>query len=185
MSLRRHSRRLFTVTQYRLRKSDSSTSLSNMANANQGGGGPEQDGYFSKGYEWASNHPFQAAGLGTAALVIAAPGVVAAPLLGAAGFGANGIVGGTIAAGVQSSIGNVAAGGLFATLQSAAAGGYGVAAVNGVIQGSAVLGVAVPWLRREKRDQECEEEPGNNEEDDGSKDGGEGDQHAGEPESKL
>mmetsp|Transcript_8965 Transcript_8965/g.16916 ORF Transcript_8965/g.16916 Transcript_8965/m.16916 type:complete len:212 (-) Transcript_8965:2700-3335(-) len=40
-----------------------------------------------------------------------------------AGFGASGIVGGSIAACVQSSIGNVAAGSLFATLQSAGATG--------------------------------------------------------------
>ena len=38
--------------------------------------------------------------------------------LGAIGFGASGIVGGSIAAGVQSSIGNVVAGSLFAKLQS-------------------------------------------------------------------
>ena len=41
----------------------------------------------------------------------------------AVGFGASGIVGGSIAAGIQSSIGNVAAGSNFANMQSAAATG--------------------------------------------------------------
>ena len=58
------------------------------------------------------------AGLGGVALV-------------AAGFGIKGIVGGSIAATIQSGIGNVAAGSLFASLQSAGMTGriVGIAAV--------------------------------------------------------
>ena len=55
-------------------------------------------------------------------------GIVAAPLvLGAVGFGAGGVVSGSIAAGVHSMIGNVAPGSLFASLQSAGAAGLGLA----------------------------------------------------------
>ncbi|KAL7551793.1 hypothetical protein ACHAWF_014995 [Thalassiosira exigua] len=51
--------------------------------------------------------------------------VVGAVSLGltAIGFGPSGIIGGSIAAGVQSSIGNVAAGTMFSALQSAGASG--------------------------------------------------------------
>ncbi|KAK7428483.1 hypothetical protein QQZ08_004921 [Neonectria magnoliae] len=96
-----------------------------------------EESYFSKAKDWASAHPIQAAALGTNALIIAAPALIASPALAVAGFGANGVAGGSIAAGVQSGIGSVSAGGLFATLQSAGAGGYGVAAVNGAIRGGA------------------------------------------------
>jgi hypothetical protein len=98
---------------------------------------------------------------------------------------------GTIAAGVQSGIGNVVAGSAFATLQSAAAGGYGVAAVNGVIQGTTVVAVAASRLRRKKRDQGGEADRGNNEEeeeDDGienDKDSGEGEAHDDGTKAKL
>ena len=96
---------------------------------------------------------------GVGLLVVAAPGIVAAPSLAAAGFGANGVVlgvfpvltfpnsasiilfksntsflTGSTAASVQSGIGSVVAPGLFATLQSAGAGGYGVATVYGAVQ---------------------------------------------------
>lgn len=63
--------------------------------------------------------------------------VVALPCLALtiAGFGAAGIVGGSIAAATQSAIGNVAAGSLFATLQSVGATGL-------LVNGAAAGGVA-------------------------------------------
>ncbi|KAF5027250.1 hypothetical protein F66182_666 [Fusarium sp. NRRL 66182] len=85
--------------------------------------------------EYVKENPAAAAAIGVGTVVVAAPVIVAAPALAAGGFGANGIVGGSIAAGAQSAIGNVVAPGAFATLQSAAAGGYGVATVHGVVQG--------------------------------------------------
>ncbi|KAK1147914.1 hypothetical protein N8T08_000430 [Aspergillus melleus] len=74
--------------------------------------------------------------------VVAAPALVSAPLLSAAGFSAQGVQGYSLAAGVQSIIGNVGVGSAFATLQSAGAGGAGLAAVNGITQvGAAVAGI--------------------------------------------
>ncbi|KAI1737761.1 hypothetical protein F4680DRAFT_468019 [Xylaria scruposa] len=90
--------------------------------------------------ELAAANPGKAVAVGVGVTMVAAPMAVAAPILGAAGFGANGIVAGSIAAGVQAGIGNVVAGSTFATLQSAAMAGYGTAAVAGVVQG---LGSAV------------------------------------------
>jgi ribosomal protein L12E/L44/L45/RPP1/RPP2 len=58
----------------------------------------------------------------------------------AAGFGSAGIVGGSVAAAVQSSIGNVAAGSLFAALQSA--GATGTIAAVGSAGGMAAAGGA-------------------------------------------
>ncbi|RMJ09672.1 hypothetical protein CDV36_010716 [Fusarium kuroshium] len=93
-----------------------------------------------KAAQHAKDNPKAAVAVGAGVLVCAVPALVAAPALGLAGFGANGIVGGSIAAGAQSSIGSVIAPSLFATLQSAGAGGYGVSAVYGAIQGAAALG---------------------------------------------
>ncbi|KAF4465418.1 Lactose regulatory [Fusarium albosuccineum] len=118
--------------------------------------------YFSGAAQGAANfakeHPYAAAGMGTGVAICAAPVIVAGPALAFAGFGANGVVGGqlpttsqeaeytnislspgSIAAGAQSSIGSVVAPSLFATLQSAGAGGYGVSAVYGAVQGAAAL----------------------------------------------
>ncbi|KAM0562152.1 hypothetical protein ACHAPJ_002597 [Fusarium lateritium] len=93
--------------------------------------------------------------MGAGLAMAAAPALVASPALAAAGFGANGIVGGTVAAGAQSAIGNVVAPGVFATLQSAGAGGYGVAIVNGVVQGAGVIATAA-GLKSSSSD--CEDE---------------------------
>ncbi|KAK7418832.1 hypothetical protein QQX98_003694 [Neonectria punicea] len=100
--------------------------------------GPQSSGeesYFSQAKDWVSAHPIQAATFG----VMAVPALVSTPALAVAGFGANGVVGGSIAAGAQGVIGSVGAGGWFATLQSAGTGGYGVAAVNGAVQGAAAM----------------------------------------------
>ncbi|KAI1170830.1 hypothetical protein F4777DRAFT_567732 [Nemania sp. FL0916] len=91
-----------------------------------------------KATEWAVANPGTAVAVGVGGLggvMVAAPMMAAAPVLGAFGFGANGIAVGSVAAGVQSGIGSVVAPGAFATIQSAAAGGYGVAAVSTAVQG--------------------------------------------------
>ncbi|KAI2638225.1 hypothetical protein GGS21DRAFT_461225 [Xylaria nigripes] len=88
-----------------------------------------------KATEWATKNPGKAVVMGAGVILAAAPMAAAAPVLGAFGFGANGIIAGSVAAGAQSSIGSVVAPSLFATLQSAAAGGYGVAAVSTAVQG--------------------------------------------------
>ncbi|KAJ8128554.1 hypothetical protein O1611_g5081 [Lasiodiplodia mahajangana] len=67
--------------------------------------------------------------------------LVAKPALAAAGFGAEGVVGGSIAAGAQAGIGNVAAGSTFATLQSAAMGGYGASIIAGGVQAVGALAI--------------------------------------------
>ncbi|KAL2138697.1 hypothetical protein VTI28DRAFT_6370 [Corynascus sepedonium] len=92
----------------------------------------------------ASEHPIMTAAIVGGVLFTVAPHLLVTPALNAAGFSANGVVSGSIAAGAQSSIGNVAAGSAFATLQSAGAGGAGATVVNGIIQtaGASVAGVA-------------------------------------------
>eukprot|EP01119_Soliformovum_irregulare_P024439 TRINITY_DN875_c0_g2_i2.p1 TRINITY_DN875_c0_g2~~TRINITY_DN875_c0_g2_i2.p1 ORF type:complete len:288 (+),score=52.82 TRINITY_DN875_c0_g2_i2:154-1017(+) len=74
------------------------------------------------------------AALGGIAAVLAAPVV-----LGALGFGAGGIVGGSVAAAWMASSGPIAAGSTFALLQSAGAAGLGTAATGGL----AAIGAAV------------------------------------------
>ncbi|KAJ3499711.1 hypothetical protein NLG97_g106 [Lecanicillium saksenae] len=88
---------------------------------------------------YSSHHPATVGVLLVGLGVVVAPGFVAAPILGAAGFTANGVTAGSAAAAVQSGIGNVVGGGVFATLQSAAAGGYGVAAVNTAVQAAGAV----------------------------------------------
>ncbi|KAI0479845.1 hypothetical protein F4859DRAFT_477531 [Xylaria cf. heliscus] len=108
--------------------------------------------------EWAAANLKQATIAGAGAACVVAPMLVAAPVLGLVGFGATGIVGGSIAAGIQSAIGSVVAPSVFATLQSAAAGGYGVAAVSGTVQGLGVLGTscagAMSFLNKKEQDDE-------------------------------
>ncbi|KAI2632242.1 hypothetical protein GGR54DRAFT_26111 [Hypoxylon sp. NC1633] len=87
---------------------------------------------------WVKENPRTAALYGTAGVgvvIVVVPAVVSSPALAAAGFGADGIVKASIAAGYQSAIGNVVTPSVFATLQSAAMGGYGVAIVNGIVSG--------------------------------------------------
>ena len=75
-----------------------------------------------------------------ASVVVGSTALAVAPHLAlpALGFGAGGIVAGTVAAAWQASIGNVVAGTLFASLQSAGAAGLagktyaGLAAVGGL-----------------------------------------------------
>ncbi|KAK4080044.1 hypothetical protein H0G86_006171 [Trichoderma simmonsii] len=82
---------------------------------------------------FVTEHPIEAAKLLGGITVTAAPVAVAVPLLGALGFGAVGVAGGSLAATIQASIGPVAAKSLFAILQSAGAGGMGMAAVKTAI----------------------------------------------------
>ncbi|KAI0402761.1 hypothetical protein F4802DRAFT_574307 [Xylaria palmicola] len=122
--------------------------------------------------EWAGANPRTAVAVGAGVVLVAAPMLIAAPLLGAFGFGANGIVVGSMAAGAQSGIGSVVAPSLFATLQSAGAGGYGVAAVAGAFQGlGAVIGSsgALSVFRKAKKAEDGEEKE--DEDEDGEKDG--------------
>lgn len=59
-----------------------------------------------------------------AAAVVGVGSVFFAPFaIAALGFGAGGVIGGSVAAGVQATIGNVAAGSGFAVMQSAGAAG--------------------------------------------------------------
>ncbi|KAK7428482.1 hypothetical protein QQZ08_004920 [Neonectria magnoliae] len=116
---------------------------------------PDGDDAISRAKQWVKDHPYQATAFGAGAAVVVAPALVATPALAALGFGANGIVGGSIAAGVQSGIGSVAAPGLFATLQSAGAAGYGLAAVHGTVQGVALgAGGIGAWFARKKANKE-------------------------------
>jgi len=101
-------------------------------------------------------------------------GVLAAPLvvpaaLGTVGFSSTGVVGGSIAAGMQASIGNVAAGSAFAACQSMAMGGA-IAPVATAASGTAggVLGIVGTGLtslfRRRKQKKEKNEGESNSEE---------------------
>ncbi|RBR17719.1 uncharacterized protein FIESC28_06415 [Fusarium coffeatum] len=84
-------------------------------------------------FEYAKEKPLAATAFGTAGIMVAAPAVVVAPALAAAGFGANGIAAG---------IGNVVAHSGFAVLQSYGMAGYGVPLVHGVVQAAgAAIGV--------------------------------------------
>ncbi|KAL2884165.1 hypothetical protein SGCOL_000103 [Colletotrichum sp. CLE4] len=109
-----------------------------------------------KAIDWMRENPGTTTcyGLSASSLaVLAAPALVAAPALGLAGFGSQGIVAGSAAAGIQAGIGNVVAPSLFATLQSAGAAGYGAAVVNGVIQaGAGFSATAFAWWGAKKKD---------------------------------
>ncbi|KAJ5622618.1 hypothetical protein N7528_005850 [Penicillium herquei] len=86
---------------------------------------------------WSAENPTLAvcAAVGTTgAVLLAAPGAVAAPIISSIGFQAGGIQAGSMAAAVHSSIGNVVSGSAFAMVQSAGAGGSGVVIVNAVTQ---------------------------------------------------
>ncbi|KAK1478990.1 hypothetical protein CABS01_14674 [Colletotrichum abscissum] len=117
-----------------------------------------------KAADWVRENPGTTVCYGLSAgslVVLAAPALVAAPALGLAGFGSQGIVAGSTAAGIQAGIGNVVAPSLFATLQSAGAAGYGAAVVNGAIQGGAgVSATAFAWLGAKKKD--CKKDCGEN-----------------------
>ncbi|KAK3400287.1 hypothetical protein B0T20DRAFT_181340 [Sordaria brevicollis] len=90
--------------------------------------------------EWIRKHRTTAASVGlglVGATIVVAPAVVTAPVVGALGllgFGSGGIVGGSMAAGMQAMIGNVAAGSWFASLTSTAMGGYGLAGLTTAVQ---------------------------------------------------
>ncbi|KAI1135340.1 hypothetical protein F5Y05DRAFT_416327 [Hypoxylon sp. FL0543] len=114
------------------------------------------------GAKWAAENPGRAVMYGIAGTAIAVPAAIAGPLLGTAGFTANGIAAGSLAAGAQAGIGNVAAGSLFATLQSAGMAGYGAAIVNGVVQAGGVayaVGSAVAAKFRKNFDMTLVEKP--------------------------
>ncbi|KAH9871566.1 hypothetical protein J1614_005821 [Plenodomus biglobosus] len=94
---------------------------------------------------WIKEHPWETA-------VIAVPLILVActpAILGGLGFGAGGIVAGSVAAGIQAGIGNVAAGSSFAILTSAMMGGGGLGSILMGIWGSCttVMGVIAAWKR--------------------------------------
>ena len=74
--------------------------------------------------------------------------------LTAAGFGATGIVGGSIAAGVQATVGNVVAGSAFAALQSAGATGI-IASATSAGATAAAAGVAMAAVSSETKKEEA------------------------------
>ncbi|PHH89803.1 hypothetical protein CDD83_5235 [Cordyceps sp. RAO-2017] len=143
----------------------------------------------SQTWGYIKEHPGAAAAFGTGAVCVAGPGLVAAPLLGAAGFSATGIQAGSLAAAVQSGLGSVVAPGLFATLQSAAMGGYGVPAVLGVVKGAggAILAGSTArgalWGKKHDRADGGDEAEGQQEEE-GSGDGVDDERSEGEAESQ-
>jgi len=112
-----------------------------------------------QGANWVAANPGTAAAYGAAGVglvLLVAPASVAAPVLGAVGFGADGVIAGSSAAAMQSSIGSIVSPSLFATCQSAAAGGYGAAtvypavqAIGGVITSSA--GATVAWVKSKSK----------------------------------
>ncbi|KAJ4406494.1 hypothetical protein N0V85_004512 [Neurospora sp. IMI 360204] len=113
--------------------------------------------------EWVKNNPKAAAALGLTAgglTVVAAPALLTGPVLSFMGFGSSGVVGGSIAAGIQGMIGNVVAGSWFATATSAAMGGYGVPVVAAVGQGvgAAAAFVGGAYATKELRKEQAGEE---------------------------
>ncbi|KIW35536.1 uncharacterized protein PV07_02226 [Cladophialophora immunda] len=100
---------------------------------------------------WTAQNPGLATCGTVGVVLVAAPGLVVAPVLSVVGFGAGGVGAGTLAAGIHGGIGNVAAGSTFAVAQSAGAAGAGLAVINGVVQGAGVAmtagsGVAA-WVK--------------------------------------
>lgn len=101
-------------------------------------------------------------------VLMIAGAVVALPCLAASavGFGAAGIVGGSLAAATQSAIGNVAAGSAFAIFQSLGATGV---FVNGAAAGAAAVGAgaAVSVMSKDKKagDKQGDDDNGSADED--------------------
>jgi len=85
------------------------------------------------------------AGFATLAVIALSPAVVIAPIAGLMGFGATGVVAGSLAAAWQAYIGNVAAGSLFAMLQGI--GAAGAASAAGAPLLATVTGVAATGAR--------------------------------------
>ncbi|CZT42313.1 uncharacterized protein RSE6_02178 [Rhynchosporium secalis] len=86
---------------------------------------------------YVKKNPGNSALYAASAVTALAPGIVAAPVLWAFGWGSAGVRGGSAAAAIHASIGNVASGSIFAGLQGA--GVVGSAAVNGVVQAAGVV----------------------------------------------
>ncbi|KAF5234400.1 hypothetical protein FAUST_7640 [Fusarium austroamericanum] len=107
--------------------------------------------------QYAKENPGAAAAMGTAGIMIAAPALIAAPAAAIAGFGANGIAAGSVAAGMHAGIGNIVAHSTFATLQSYGMAGYGVPIVHGIVQAAGVgLGTGAAYSEA-KGDSKCDE----------------------------
>ncbi|KAK1765936.1 hypothetical protein QBC33DRAFT_120791 [Phialemonium atrogriseum] len=122
---------------------------------------PNRPSPLTDGARWVQANPRTASALVTSAVALAFPAAISAPILGALGFGAGGIVAGkfllvpsplrfltfhpkgSFAAWLHSLVGNAAAGGAFAVLQSAGMAGYGAVVVNGAVQIAGGLGVVI------------------------------------------
>jgi len=99
----------------------------------------------------SANKIWSLVGIGSTSIVsaVAAPFAVMG-IIGAMGFGAGGIVGGSMAAGMMSveaiaAGGGVVAGGAVATLQSIGAVGLGVAYTSAAVAAGAAAGAGVAW----------------------------------------
>jgi len=92
----------------------------------------------------AQEHPVIATAVVGGVIVVGAPFVV----LPALGFGATGVAGGSIAAGLQSAVygGFVAGGGVFATLQSAGVAGVAITTKIGLGTAGAAAGT---WIGKQ------------------------------------
>ncbi|KAF4952336.1 hypothetical protein FGADI_6826 [Fusarium gaditjirri] len=76
--------------------------------------------------------------MGLGAGMVIAPGLVVTPAISAAGFTAEGVVAGSLAAGIQSVSDDTASNSAFAICQSYATGGFGTAVIHGFVQGTGV-----------------------------------------------
>ncbi|TEY39385.1 hypothetical protein BOTCAL_0460g00050 [Botryotinia calthae] len=95
--------------------------------------------FTSRVVQFIYDHPLAIAIGLLSIIVIIWPGIFTAPFLALLGFVALGPAAGSIASLTQSIFGNVAAGSVFAALQSAGMAGYGLAIINGVFIGIAIL----------------------------------------------
>ncbi|KAI9694368.1 MAG: hypothetical protein M1820_008968 [Bogoriella megaspora] len=76
-------------------------------------------------------------------VITVCPWLLTGPILSLLGFGPGGVIGGSIAAWIQSITHPIVRGGIFATLRSAAMGGFGTAIVNGLTSAAGVVGAVI------------------------------------------
>ncbi|KAF7551607.1 hypothetical protein G7046_g7678 [Stylonectria norvegica] len=102
--------------------------------------------YFMGAKQWVEQNPKRAAILLCSIATFSAPTVIATITLCAAGFGAPGIMAGSLAVYIHRIIGNPVARSLFATLTSAGMGGYGMQVVRIILKVAAAIAiVAILW----------------------------------------
>jgi hypothetical protein len=135
----------------------------------------EKQNWGDQAKNWIINNPLKAVAFGAAGAVVAAPVIVAAPALGALGFGAAGPVAGMcfttplkisawlwqvggLAAAVQGPA--VTVGSLFSILQGAGMGGAAAPAIHGVFQVAAVAGIGAGAVKEVLDGAKKDEKPG-------------------------